>query len=353
MAKVNSFDVATFNEIALNSKLSKAGYIAFCEFALENLGRKDSVVIDYDAVDRFATQLPPPAARAQTRSEYLSSRAANGPLHEVRVVHEFAAIVGQMGGFFEVDKSDSTLTHHWALDGSGSKAVLQKMHEVRKALGEPGDGETRPSVLNRKLKSLFRGATMPEWRAAAMKEFYVRGAMDKTHQILRDSAPGLKPGEPVVGASLAFNTATLHALSEAFPVSLGGDPLFKKATLTLLHARSHLDARRAEWMPGQNVSLETILASDYRIPQATTADETGMVKIDQRLRDDLLNSKIMDINDPEVVKLRISSILVGNHIEKKTGFETNDVDSALITLGRRLSREDKAMPEMKVITPFF
>ncbi len=334
MSKIKPFTVDAFNHIAMRIDRTSA-YIAFCDFALASLGRANSVTLDHAAIDRFADAMPADE-KPSTRSSYLSPAAWAGPLNEVRVMHQFGAIIGQMGGFFE-QQADGT-TRKWELEGSGAKAVVAKMADIRKALGDAGEGETRPSKLGPKLTRLFDGTPMQAWRIAAMKEFYAAGAMKKTEQVLRASAPGLKDGQMVVGASLTLDFKTIQNLARAYPVSFGGDPLYKKAALLVLMANSHFAARKAEWLEGQSITLNSIVGADYRIPQGAMTEQLGMIRIDDELRQRIARREVMDINDPDVIKLRLATVLLGDRIARRSGRSISTVDSALITAGRDLAK---------------
>lgn len=194
---------------------------------------------------------------------------------------------------------------------------------------------------------------MQAWRVAAMKEFYSAGAMKKTEQLLRKSAPNLASNQMVVGASLALDFATIRNVAEAYPVSFGGDPFFKKASLLVLMANSHFQARKNEWLEGQTITQDGIVGADYRIPQGAMTEQLGMIKIDDTLRQRLAAREVMDINDPDVVKLRLASVLIGDRIHRRSGRSIGTVDSALITAGRNLAKLPTTLPNMEVITPSF
>lgn len=350
--QTDSLSVKQFNKLALSCK-TKAGFMCLCQYALETLGRPGSVTIDHDAVRAYAACMPPPETAARSFSDYISPKASTGPLDEVRVFHEFAAIVGQMGGFFERFGGSDDVLRKWELEGSGAKMVVDRMHHVRQELGAPGYSKIGPRIVRRQLEGLFMDATLKDWRVKAMSEFYAPGAVAKTEQVLRSAARDLEDSQPLQGATLSFNFMTARRLAEAFPVSLGGDPFFKKATLVLLQAASHLRSRQAEWAQGQNISVDTILASDYRIPQTTTAPGIGMVQIDKQLRARLLTQKPLDIADPDVIKLRASSVVVGSLLELLTGQNVASIDNNLIHTGRKLDKQGLALPPMKPISSFF
>lgn len=350
--RADSLSVKQFNKLAFASG-STAGFVDLCEYALECMGRPLSVTVDRDAVKAYAAAMPPPEQEARSFSDYISPKAWSGPLDEVRVFHEFGAIVGQMGGFFERFGGSDDVLRKWEYEGSGAKMVVWRMRDVRNELGAPGNNKLGARYLKRELEGLFMDATMPGWRVKAMSEFYRPDAMARTEAVLRSAAINLPEDKPLQGASFAFNFMTARRLAEAFPVSLGGDPFFKKATLVILQASSHLRSRKAEWMPGQSLGVDTIIASDYRIPQATTAPGIDMVRMDDRLLEKLLAQRPVDIFDADVMKLRASSVVVGSMLQRLTRQESGSVDNHLIGLGRRLDKEGKALPPMKPLSSFF
>jgi hypothetical protein len=258
-----------------------------------------------------------------------------------------AAVVGQLGGFFERTAGG---IRKWEVDGSGAKAMVQKMAEIRNTIGVPGETQGGfKGLMGVKLARAFEGTPFASWRVKALNEFMSYDSLRQTEKLLRDctvddlSSPS---------ARLTFDLPLAQQLAETFPVSFGGDPFFKKASLALLMVDAHIAARKgAEATPA--IALNTIAAADYRLPQALSAQGVDIVRLSPRLCKKLQAQELVSIADTDVVKLRAASVVVAHRLCVQSGQPMSVVDAALWGAGRTLEKQGKTLPVMRVLTTHF
>jgi hypothetical protein len=298
--------VSEFNAAARQSG-GLTSFVSLCENALVCLPGS-RVTIDDVAIDAFAAKVKPATGNGYGWNDYISPRANEEPMNVGRVFHEMAAIVGQMGGFFE---QTATGIRKWEVGGSGAKAMVEKMANVRQAFGAPGESVIVPHKLLSPLHEKLTETPFAEWRADALMEFMPFTQMGKTLRLVEQ----IRDNNGV----LQLDFAAAQAVTRTYPTSFGGDPFNKKANLLLLMMAAHIDSRPDTPMRPRYV-LNTIAAADYRLPQALSAPDVGILKLDDALQARLQDrSQLLDLNDPDVVKLRVGAVVALHRGAQRSG----------------------------------
>ena len=336
-----SLTVTSFNKAA--SRITNpAEFIALCERGLREIEPAGTVRIDEVAIAAYAPRIAPATGTAYGWNDYISPQANAAPLDMARVTHEFAAITGQQGGFFRPLGPD--VVRKWELNGSGAAALVAHMQDMRLNIGTPGYNGMSTQRARRELETAFHGKPFGKWRTDAMMEFMPANRLARTQEFLADITD--------VNGTLHFNLRAARKLGELFPLSYAGDPFAKKANLLLFMLAAHLDSRQAqEAVP--SYKLGTIAAIDYRLPQALSAQGVGILKFHARLAERLTRGDVMQIDDPDVVKIRMAAAIATDKLVKVSGRSLSEVDGALWKEGRTLEKQKKALNPMRVLTTHF
>jgi hypothetical protein len=336
-----------FSRLAVRTH-SVSAYVDLCERFVRETPPRNAVVIDQTALSTFAISITAPTGPAFGWNDYISSDANAAPLYLAKVFHEMAAITGQLGGYFERSREG---VRKWEVDGSGAKATVLKMAEIRDEIGVPGEMQNAfRGITMHKLGRAFAGVPYKTWRVEALEEMMGYGALRETGKLLRDyTQPRTTGQQPTV--TLDFTMA--QQLADMFPYSFGNDPFFKKASLTLLLVDAHVAARRQAGEAVPDIKVESIAAADYRLPQALSAEGVGILKLSPRLRAKLEEKRLLAEQDEDVFKLRAASIVAAHKLCLQSQQPMSVVDAALWRAGRNLEKQGKTLPPMQVLTTHF
>src|SRR4051812_30786630 len=140
----------------------------FVENCKDILSKQSYVSINDAALKAFAKTLKP-SEFVPDWKDYISP-AANDPAQYdfTRAFYELAMITAQNGGFIYADQSGAA--QKWQKDGSGAKAMVEKMAEIRAAQALPFY-DIKPAAVDSHIAPLLAGAPFAEKRLKIFKEF--------------------------------------------------------------------------------------------------------------------------------------------------------------------------------------
>lgn len=259
-----------------------------------------------------------------------------------KLFFELALTISQFGGFVAY-RADGGLDS-WKQDGSGVKAVLATMAEIRKAKRLPCIDVRRD--LDRELAHFFIRTPFGRQRLDMLKEVGNPAGRRYFRELLRQARRR--------DGSYRFNTRHMKELAKRFPLSFGEDPIFyKKASLLLMTMEIALNQL------GATAVAATLPPADYRIPQIL--EGVGILKYKGALATKITNGHIFRLHDPEVLAVRAATVeavgLIKDRYEQAHGKETTcaEIDGLLYLLSRNrpLMSRRTMKPHMLVATAAF
>lgn len=314
-------------------KNTSAAHQAFVENCQDIVSHQSFVTIDEAAVTAFAKTLKK-SDFVPDWKEYISDAANNAERYDFkRAFYELAMITAQNGGYIYVDESGQA--QKWGKDGSGAKAMVEKMAEIRSAGALPYY-DIGPTEVEAGIGPLLKDVPFAEKRLQMFKEFADPKNFNKVSALL---------DEAFDGRVYKFDVSFVHKLAEIFPTGLGNDEFFKKATLTVLMASAN----------GYNhgVKADTsdlTIAADYILPQVLNADSVGILSFSPSMTKTLEKKEVLTENSRKVRALRAAAVVVCEKLAKKSGLSPQDIDSNLWLAGRKLQG---ARPHMMCLTTRF
>ncbi len=314
------------------SKLSRT-HQEFIENCEDILSRQSYVSINETALEAFAKTLKPSDFIPDWK-EYVSPAANDADRYDFnRAFYELAMITAQNGGFiYEDDKGQA---QKWGKDGSGAKAIVEKMAEIR-ATGALPFYDITPAGVDKKIGHMLKGVPFAEKRLTIFKEFADGDNYSKVTKLI-DSA--------FDGATYKFDMDFVKKLAEIFPTGLGNDPFFKKATLTALMVAGNAHHH------GIKVDVSDLtVAADYILPQVLNADNVGVLTFSPELTKGLEERKSLTEDSDKVQALRAAAVVVCDKLAKLSGLTAQDIDANLWLAGRKLQG---ARPHMMCYTTRF
>jgi len=259
-----------------------------------------------------------------------------------RLFFELALTISQFGGFIGY-QADGTV-ESWKRDGSGVKAILATMNEIRAARKLPsidihGD-------YDRELAHFFIRTPFGKQRLDMLKEVGTPMARRYFHRLLAIAKDR--------DGSYRFNVLHMTGLACRFPLSFGEDHVFhKKASLLLMTMEIALNQL------GAKAVAETLPPADYRIPQIL--EGLGILKFNDDVGHKISTGHVFRLDDPEVQAIRAATIeavgLIKTRHERQHGKETTcaEIDGLLYLLSRDrpLMARTTMKPHMLVATAAF
>lgn len=259
-----------------------------------------------------------------------------------RLFFELALTISQFGGFV-CFRSDGSIAK-WKRDGSGIKAILATLSNIRAAQKLPGIDIHADH--DRELAHFFIRAPFAQERLDMLVEVGTKRSRTFFDQMLklarrRDGA-------------YRFNVLHMQGLACRFPLSFGEDPVFyKKASLLLMTMEIALNQL------GCRAVSETLPPADYRIPQIL--EGLGILKFSNDVAAKIRRGHIFSLDDPEVQAIRSATIeavgLIKDRYERHHGRKTTcaELDGMLYLLSRNRPLMTRATmkPHMIVATHAF
>jgi hypothetical protein len=310
--------------------------VAHREF-LENcqgiLAKQSHVTINEQALEAFAKTLKA-SSFVPDWKEYISAEANSADAYDFkRAFYEFAMIIAQQGGFIYTDETGAA--QKWHKDGSGAKAMVAKMTEIREAKAIPFYDIAAEDV-DQKISPLLTGMPFAENRLKIFKECASAENHQKVESLL-DSA--------FDGKAYKLDMDFVTKLAAALPEGLGGDPFMKKAILTCLTASANAHHH------GLKVDISDLtVATDYILPQVLNADHIGVLSFSPALETALKNRQSLHEDSGEVCALRAAAVVACERLVELSGLSAQDVDSHLWLAGRKIQN---ARPHMMCYTMRF
>jgi hypothetical protein len=306
---------------------------AFIQNCEDILARQSDVTINDQALADFAKTLKA-SSFVPDWKEYISS-AANDPAGYdfKRAFYEMAMVVANQGGFIYEDAAGDA--QKWHVNGSGARAMVEKMAEIRGAGALPFY-DIPAAAVESKIRPLLQGVPFADERIGMFKAF----ADPVRHQAVMDLLDQAYDGEKYV-----FDMPFAEKLSQIMPEGFGNDPFFKKSILTALMAsgNGHHHGIKAD------VSDMTV-AADYILPQVLNADHIGVLSFSPALTQKLEQRALFKENAAEVTVLRAAAVVACDRLAQLSGLSAQDIDGNLWMAGRKLQN---ARPHMMCITTQF
>lgn len=275
--------------------------------------------------------------------DYVSKEAGSSEKVDLaRLLFEMALISGQQGGFIDADANGKAVK--WEVDGSGAKAMVNKLKEIRAEMGVPGIDFTYSQAVFEKIAKIL-GDDIPfkSERLGLLSEFAKAGAYEAFEKKVLATFEDQK--------NICMDVDFLEDLVSQFPRNFMDDPFLKKACLTFILAAANLKSR------GVNAELDIWAASDYRLPQ--TLETLGILELSAELKADLENQTLLPEDSPKVNGLRVAAILAVGEICMKTGLSVDHADFMLWSAPRNKelmqalsggAEPRKALPHLMVRT---
>ena len=307
----------------------------FVENCVDIVKNQNDVMIDEKAIQTYAATLKK-SHFVPDWKDYISSEANSFENYDLgRAFYELAMVVANQGGFIYEDEFGRM--QKWNLNGSGAKAMVDKMAEIRAAGVLPFYQLKSENDVDEKISPLLAGVPFAEKRLEIFKEFCVPSRHAEVMRVLHESK------NPDGSYTLDMDMA--GALTHIFPAGFGDDPFMKKAVLVLLMLAGNAHHHGISC----DVSDLTV-AADYILPQVLNADHIGILKFSGSLTKKLELREAFNENASEVAALRAAAIVVSEKLSELSGLSAQDVDSNLWLAGRKLQN---ARPHMMCKTMWF
>ena len=304
------------------------------------LAARKFVEIVPDAIPELLPWLAPGPANEAWRGYVSTVDDAAPDLN--RLFFELALTISQFGGFIAY-QPDGDL-RSWKHEGSGIKAILATMDEIRAAKKLPGIDIH--SEYDRELAHFFIRTSFGKERLTIVQEVgtplspgYFRNLLALAKR--RDG-------------SYRFNILHMQGLGCRFPTAFGEDPVFyKKASLLLMTMEIALNQL------GERAIAETLPPADYRVPQIL--EGLGILKFSSDVSAKITSGHVFRLEDPEINAIRAATVeavgLIKSRYEKQQDRETTcaEIDGLLYLLSRNrpLMARHTMKPHMLVATAAF
>jgi len=306
---------------------------AFIENCEDILARQSDVVINDKALEAFAQTLTA-SSFVPDWKEYISAAAQDDAHYDFKhAFYEMAMIVANQGGFIYEDATGAA--QKWQVNGSGARAMVEKMAEIRNAGALPFY-DLAPAEIEAKIRPLLAGVPFADERIDIFKAF----ADPARHQAVMDLLDAAFDGE-----KYTFDMGFAEKLAQVMPEGFGNDPFFKKSILAALMAAANGHHHGIK----SDVSDMTI-AADYILPQVLNADHIGVLSFSPALTEKLQKREIFRENADEVTALRAAAVVACARLAEISGLSAQDIDGALWLAGRKLPN---ARPHMMCKTMQF
>ena len=312
------------------TSLTHQQFVKNCE---DILARQSYASINEDSLKVFAKTLKASDFIPDWK-DYISP-IANDAVHYdfTRAFYELAMITAQNGGFIYEDENGAA--QKWQKDGSGAKAMVEKMAEIRAAKALPFYDIT-PAQVDSKISPLLEGVPFASKRLKIFKEFASAENQQKVAALLESAFNG---------TSYKFDMDFVKKLAAVFPEGLGSDPFLKKATLTALMAAGNAHHH------GLKVDVSDLtIAADYILPQVLNADSVGVLSFNKEMTEDLEKRQPLHEDSDKVTALRAAAVVACEKLAKLSGLTAQDIDANLWLAGRKLQN---ARPHMMCYTTRF
>ena len=259
-----------------------------------------------------------------------------------RLFFELALTISQFGGFIGY-QPDGDL-QSWKREGSGIKAILATMDEIRVAKKVPGIDIH--CDYDRELAHFFIRTSFGRERLDIVQE--VGTPLSRLYFSNLIKLARRRDG------SYRFNVLHMQGLGCRFPTAFGEDPVFyKKASLLLMTMEIALNQL------GERAIAETFPPADYRIPQIL--EGLGILKFTSDVSAKINNGHVFRLDDPEIHAIRAATVeavgLIKSRYEQQQGRETTcaEIDGLLYLLSRNrpLMARHTMKPHMLVATAAF
>lgn len=292
------------------------------------LAAQSDVTINEAKLEEFAQSLKA-SDFVPDWKDYISSDAngsGDAGYDFTRAFYEMAMVIANQGGFIYKDKNGAA--QKWNLDGSGAKAMVAKMAEIRDAGALPFY-DLAPDEVDGKIAPLLEGVPFAAERLEIFKAFADPARFQAVAELLADAFDGSK---------YVFDMAFAEKLADIMPEGFGNDPFFKKTVLTALMASGN----------GHHHGVccdvsDLTVAADYILPQVLNADHIGVLEFSPMLTAKLENRELFAENAEEVTALRAAAVVAAEKLAEKSGLTAQDVDANLWLAGRGLKN---ARPHM-------
>lgn len=306
---------------------------AFIENCEDILARQSDVSINDAALEAYARTLKA-SNFVPDWKDYISAAANSAEAYDFkRAFYEMAMVVANQGGFIYED--DAGQAQKWHLNGSGAKAMVAKMAEIRDAGALPFYDLSAADV-RAKIAPLLEGVPFAEKRLEIFEAF----ADPARHRAVMDLIDRSHDGEKYV-----FDMGFAQKLAALMPEGFGDDPFFKKSILTALMASGNGHHRGVK----TDVSDLTV-AADYILPQVLNADHIGVLSFSAALTEKLSARQLFQENAQDVTVLRAAAVVACDRLAQLSGLTAQDIDGHLWMAGRKL---ENARPHMMCLTMQF
>lgn len=297
----------------------------------EIVTRQAFVTIDLGKLDKIVETVNAYADFGHWR-DYVSAEAAQGS-DLTRLAFEMLVTVSNIGGYIYLDANGQA--QKWEKDGSGSKALFEKLQSIREKSLLPLI-DIPPEDIAGKIGPLIADMPYAEHRLKAFRELAQPQSRANLEGLLASATTD-------DGYHFTYQHTT--ELARIFPDAFGGDTFTKKATLfflTLSLAFNDLNIK---------TTTATIVPGEYRLPQIFEAHEVLSYHPD--LERKITARQPLDVNSGKVVSIRAAAILIAGEISARTGKSNEQVDGALYMLTRNPDFMANAKPHMMVPTWLF
>lgn len=305
----------------------------FIENCQDILAKQSHVSINETALESLAQSLKASNFIPDWK-EYISEEANSADNYDFkRAFYELATITAQNGGYIYEDAAGAM--QKWQKDGSGAKAMVEKMAEIRAAGALPFYDISEASV-ELKIAPLLKGVPFAEKRLKIFKEF----AAEENHRKVEELLEGAFDGK-----AYKLDMNFVAKLAAIMPEGFGDDTFLKKAILTSLMAAANAHHH------GVRVDISDLtIAADYILPQVLNADSVGVLSFSPALKDTLEKRQSLPEDSSEVTALRAAAVVVCEKLSKLSGLSAQDIDGHLWLAGRKLQN---ARPHMMCPTMRF
>jgi len=306
---------------------------SFLENCRDILARQSHVTINDAALDKFAETLKKSTFIPDWK-DYISAEANSQDAYDFkRAFYEMAMIIANQGGFIYEDEDGQA--KKWQVNGSGARAMVEKMAEIR-AAGALPFYDVAPGDVEAKIGLLLHDTPFAKERLDIFSEF----ADPARHRQVMDLLDSAFDGE-----KYRLDISFAQKLAAILPAGFGGDSLMKKSILTCLMATANAHHHGVKG----DISDMTI-AADYILPQVLNADHVGILQFSPELTEKLQKKQSFAENAEEVTILRAAAVIACDKLAKKSGLNAQDIDGALWLAGRKLQN---ARPHMMCYTMWF
>jgi hypothetical protein len=322
MTNIQSF------EDQLRAAPTKEAFLATCR-SLET----PDVMIDREALSLYAANLYKPKVIGDWK-DYLTPDNKNLLIDFV----ELAVSTVQQGGYLYTGQ-DGTI-QKWEIDGSGAKALLSKMDEVRNAKALPYIDLQDAIAVRATLRDTFNGTPYGRERLELWAELGRAAYPDTLKEIFADSVSAASAAGKNTRYHFDFNS--LKKLAEYFPKGLGEDPFMKKAALLPILFAGVAHNKQAP----DSVSLDIIAPADYRAPQ--TLHNIGILRYSDRLVEALESKALLDEGDSFVTQIRAQNVIAVEEIlSARPDLQMHHIDGELWFAGRLFDVPTESLDEKK------